>query len=60
MEEYNYLISGRMIINNTEINAGTIFSFQRGEIADPVFLEDCIVVVVKVPSIPGDKTIIED
>ena len=60
LEEYNYLLSGKMIIHNTEIHAGTIFVFQRGEIADPVFLEDCIVVVVKVPSVPGDKVIIED
>ena len=60
LEEYNYLVSGKMFINNTEINSGDVFVFQRGEIADPVFLEDCLVVVIKVPSVPGDKVIIED
>jgi len=60
LEEYNYLLSGKMRIHNTEINAGDLFVFEREEIADPVFLEDCIVVVVKVPSVPGDKVIIKD
>jgi len=53
--EYNYLAEGKMIIQNTELNAGDIFILEPNEIADPVFLEDCKVVIVKTPSIPGDK-----
>jgi hypothetical protein len=48
-----------MIIQNTELNAGDIFVIEKMEIADPVFLEDCKVLVVKVPSVPGDKIILE-
>jgi hypothetical protein len=29
------------------------------EVAAPVFLEDCQVVVIKVPSLPGDKYIVD-
>lgn len=53
--EYNVLISGKMIIRGKELNSGDVFAFQKGEIADPIFLEDCTLVVVKVPSIPSDK-----
>lgn len=53
--EYNVLISGKMIIQGQELNSGDVFVFGKGEIADPVFLEDCTVVCVKVPSIPSDK-----
>jgi hypothetical protein len=53
--EYNVLISGKMFISGQVIDAGTIFIFEPNEVADPVFLEDCMVICVKVPSIPGDK-----
>lgn len=53
--EYNVLLKGRMTIQGTELNAGDVFVFETGEIADPVFHEDCRVVCVKVPSIPTDK-----
>lgn len=53
--EYNVLISGKMVVQEKELNSGDVFVFGKGEIADPVFLEDCTVVCVKVPSIPSDK-----
>ena len=53
--EYNLLVSGSMIINETRIEPGDIFILEPYEIADPEFLEDCTVLCVKVPSIPGDK-----
>lgn len=53
--EYNVLITGKMIIQGKEINSGDVFVFEKNEVADPVFLEDCTVLCVKVPSIPSDK-----
>jgi len=58
--EYNYLAKGKMVIQGMELNAGDIFILKPNEIADPVFLEDCSVVIVKTPSIPGDKYEVED
>jgi quercetin dioxygenase-like cupin family protein len=57
--EYNVLISGKMIVQEREINSGDIFVFEKGEVADPIFLEDCILAVVKTPSIPSDKFEVE-
>lgn len=57
--EYNVLVSGKMTVQGKELNSGDVFVFDKGEIADPVFLEDCTVVCVKVPSIPSDKFEIE-
>lgn len=56
--EINYLISGRMSIQEKELVAGDIFVIDKLEIADPIFLEDCKLVVIKTPSIPGDKILV--
>lgn len=57
-DEINYLRSGRMIIQGKELVGGDIFILRKNEVADPVFLEDCEVFIVKTPSIPGDKFIL--
>ena len=44
-----------MIINGKTLTSGNIFLIEKNEIADPEFLEDCTIVCVKTPSIPGDK-----
>ena len=54
-EEINFLIRGRMTINDVVIDAGTIFIIDRNESIKPVFLEDCELIVVKVPSSKNDK-----
>lgn len=56
--EYNVLIEGKMFICGQEINPWEVFVFEPGEVADPVFLEDCKVLCVKVPSVTNDKYII--
>jgi len=56
--EYNVLVQGKMVVQGNELNTGDVFVFDKGEIADPVFLKDCTVLCVKVPSIPSDKIII--
>jgi hypothetical protein len=44
-----------MKINGVEMTAGDVFVIEPGEIAEPEFLEDCQLVCVKTPSLPGDK-----
>ncbi len=53
--EYNVLLEGKMFVCGQEINPWDIFVFEPNEVADPIFLEDCRVLCVKVPSVPGDK-----
>ena len=56
--EITYLIRGKMKIQNIVLTSGDIFTIFPGEIADPEFLEDCEVVIIKTPSIVGDKYIV--
>lgn len=48
--EINFLVRGEMIIQNKTLKSGDIFILEPFEISDPVFLEDCEVICVKVPS----------
>ena len=57
--EINYMIKGEMIISGTHLKEGDIFIIHPNEVATPEFLTDCGMVVVKVPSVKGDKYIVE-
>lgn len=57
-DEINYLLEGSMILNGEPLTAPVIFVIKRNEVADPTFITDCKLVVVKTPSAPGDKHII--
>ena len=48
--EINYLVKGQLIIQNTILNAGDIFTLEPYEISDPEFVTDCELVVIKTPS----------
>lgn len=56
--EINLLVRGLMKINDVIIHPGQIFVIYPEEVASPVFLEDCELVVVKTKSVPGDKYIV--
>ena len=58
--EINYLISGSMTINDQFLTAPRVFVLEPGEVANPSFLTDVSLIVVKVPSLPGDKYIVDD
>lgn len=53
--EINLLIRGKMSILGHVLNSGDIFIIYPEELSDPVFIEDCKIVCVKIPSLPGDK-----
>ena len=53
--EITFLIRGRMTIQGRELTNGDVFVILPNEIADPVFHEDCEVVVIKTPSVINDK-----
>ena len=57
--EINLLVRGSMVIQGKTLNAGDIFVLERYEVSDPVYLTDCEIIVVKVPSSPSDKYMVE-
>jgi len=58
-DEINYLVEGEMTLQSKRLKAPSIFVIEKGEIADPEFHTDCKLIVVKVPSVPGDKILIK-
>tara|TARA_B100000029_G_C17194832_1_gene822075 strand:- start:335 stop:661 length:327 start_codon:yes stop_codon:yes gene_type:complete len=57
--EITFIIKGKIKINDTIFSSGDIFVIEPNEIADPKFLENSEVVIVKVPSDTNDKYNIE-
>jgi NAD/NADP transhydrogenase beta subunit len=58
--EVNYLIEGKMDINGEIFESPCVFVIYPNEIARPVFHTDCKLIVVKTPSLPGDKYEVTD
>ena len=56
--EINILVKGKMIINNITYNQNDIFIIHNNIISCPIFLQDCEIICIKMPSIPNDKYII--
>jgi len=53
--ELTLVVSGRVRMNGSEIRAGQIATLEPGESSDFEALEDTVSVVVKLPSVAGDK-----
>jgi len=58
--EYNLLVRGVLEINGERFTDGDIFTIAPGYVVKPIFVSDCEVVVVKVPSLPFDKVEVAD
>lgn len=54
-DEINFLMRGSMQIGNITINYGQVFIIEKNESVKPIFLEDCELIVVKVPCVKNDK-----
>lgn len=55
VEEMNVFVSGSMTCNGRLLVPGDIFIFEKDEVSDCTVHERSTIVVVKVPSILGDK-----
>jgi hypothetical protein len=55
--EINLLVSGEMEICGQRLTSGDVFIIEPGEVAAPVFKEDCAIVCAKVPSL-DDKILV--
>lgn len=53
--EYNYIVSGKLTASGKTLEAGDIFIYDPNDISDVTFLEDTNLIVIKTPSVPGDK-----
>jgi len=54
--EYNYIVNGSVLVNHQHhLKRGDTFIYEPNEISDVEFLEDTDMIVVRVPSAPGDK-----
>ena len=53
--ELTLIVRGRVRMNDREFRAGDIIVLAPGEPTDFVVIEDTITVVVKAPSVAGDK-----
>ena len=57
--EYNLVVKGRIKMHKKVMRKGDIFVLYPDEVADPEFLTDCEILVIKIPSVKGDKYVIQ-
>jgi quercetin dioxygenase-like cupin family protein len=53
--EYNYILKGKLRASGVDLETGDIFVYNPDEVSDVEFFEDTELVIVKTPSVPGDK-----
>ena len=58
-QELTYIVKGKMNVSGKELNAGSMFIYEPNEVAEVVVLEDVDLVVVKWPSVPSDKYMVD-
>ena len=58
--ELTYIVKGKLSVGGKILKSGDMFLYEPNEIADAVILEDVSLVVVKWPSVPSDKYMLED
>lgn len=57
--EYNYVFAGCVEIDGVEYRKGDVFIIHPGFVVDPNFKEECTIMCVKTPCVPGDKYVVE-
>ncbi len=58
--ELTLIVAGGVGLNGREIGAGQIGTLLPGESSDFQVVEDAVTVVVKMPSVKGDKYFVEE
>lgn len=56
--EYNYILSGKVIVSGQHLSSGNIFVYEPNDISNVIFLEDTNLIIIKTPSCPDDKYLV--
>lgn len=56
--EYNVILRGSLRVGGRKLSRGDIFVYLKGEVSDVAFLADSELLVVRIPSAPGDKVLV--
>ncbi len=59
-QELTYIIRGRLKVSGEVLEAGQMFVYEPNEVANVIVLEDVDLIVVKWPSVPSDKYMVEE
>ena len=59
MDEINLILKGDVIIQGKHLVDGDVVLINKYEVSDPIFVEDTDIIIIKTPSIPNDKFIVE-
>lgn len=58
--EFNVILNGKIKLNDTVLDKNKIFVVEKEEVTKIQFLEDSVILVIKTPSVPGDKYIVKE
>ena len=58
-DEINLIINGRLCVNGQNLKKGNFFIYERNDVSDVEFLTDALLLIVRIPSAPNDKVLID-
>ena len=59
-QELTYIVRGKLLVDGEPLESGQMFLYEPYDVADVTVLEDVDLVVVKWPSVPSDKYMVEE
>jgi mannose-6-phosphate isomerase-like protein (cupin superfamily) len=57
--EINVVISGKLLVDKKPLVSNDIFTYNANEISNVEFLSDTVLCIIRIPSAPNDKIIVE-
>lgn len=59
--EINYILRGSCVVDDKyTLVTGDIWVYEPGDVSKVLFLEDTDLIIIKTPSVPGDKYLVEE
>ncbi len=57
--EFNLIVSGRTLVNGHRLKKGDLFVYEKNEVSNVVFLTNTLLLIIRIPSAPNDKVLVD-
>ena len=58
--EINIILEGECVVNKRNLSKDDIFIYEKNDVSDVIFIQDTRLAVIRIPSAPNDKIIVDN